>query len=231
MNVCVLQPTADFGDRWCHVIAPADGTGATLGGGMRGNILASDFAFDATSGPAGDLIFAWSGTMADDLYTSDPRTWLSPGQQALRDWCAATRPALEAAGRAVCFTPFSRHVLSDPQSTLTFDREMEDAPFHVTLAPACFLEPSMLDEVDDHLARAFESLGDRARAVLLTDAAPADDGAALSLRPLGSGVLPVDHMLDLLARCVPDSTPVILLPDQLDEQLARLDAAGVRPAR
>ncbi|MCA9291095.1 MAG: hypothetical protein KDA25_08200, partial [Phycisphaerales bacterium] len=111
-------------------------------------------------------VLVWSGTLGADLFEPHPMTWLAPGHAALRTWCDARRPGLEAGGARVLFLPHARHVLNDAQSTLSFLLDRAGQPFDVVLSTDALLEPSMLDDVEDHVERMHAALGDRSVAIL-----------------------------------------------------------------
>lgn len=163
----------------------------------------------AAAVPVGRVV-AWSGTLAEEgLFARDPRNWLRPGHEALAKFCSAVEGALRDGGIRLALRPHSRHVLSDPASCLRFLDERGEGPFDLALAPAALLEPSMLDEAEDHLERAFATLAGRAAIILLHDVAPKGDGLA-AVR-LGDGVLPRDALARLVAAHVPPQTPVVML--------------------
>ena len=142
-------------------------------------------------------------TLAEGLYDRDPATWLRPGHEALEAAWAALAPRVRSTGGTVCFVPHARHVLSDVQSSAHFHRERPDDPLEIALAPADLLEVDMLDDVEVHLTRMFETLGPITSSVMLEDVADEVDGHGLPRRcPLGAGRLPRDVVLDLLGRCV-----------------------------
>jgi hypothetical protein len=163
-------------------------------------------------------LVAWSGTLADDLYASDPRTWMAAGRAALDRWWSE----IGAAGRPVHLRPHCRHVLSDVPSCRRFIHDHAEAPPTLALAPADLLEPVMLDAVEDHLGRILELLVPCAAVVLLHDVEPTADGDRLVPVPLGAGRLACDDVRDLLKRHVPAELPVVLRADGIDGQMAWL---------
>ncbi len=163
-------------------------------------------------------VMAWSGTLGEELFEPNPRTWMAPGRDALDAFCDQVSGQLTTHGRVLCLRPHSRHVLSDIQTTLTFALERQDEPFEFALDPVALLEPSMLDTVDDHLTRIIDTLGGRCAMLLLRDARVSDDGESIESVPLGEGVLPRDLVRTLIDACVPDDTPVVITPERLDEQ-------------
>lgn len=166
----------------------------------------------------GERVVAWSGTLGDDLFASHPRTWMAPGHEALAEFCDQLHNQLSENHRVLCFRPHSRHVLSDIQSTLTFALERHDEPFEFALDPTALLEPSMLDAIDDHLTRIIDTLGGRCAMVMLSDAQVSADGQSIEHVPLGEGELPRDLTRQLLDSCVPEQTPIVIRPEQLEAQ-------------
>lgn len=171
-------------------------------------------------------VMTWSGTLADDLFASDPRTWMRPGREAFDAFCNDIAPQLEQHQRRLCFHPHSRHVLSDVQSCAKFLRDRENEPFEIALAPASLLEPSMMTHVEDHLRRMFETLGGTCAMLLLHDVRICNNGedgeAHCEAAALGDGLLPRDLVAALIEQHVPRNTPIVLLPERLDRQLAWL---------
>ena len=194
---------------------PAPGAMEVFASFADGNPLAADWLLDLDI--PGERIVAWSGTMSDELFGDDPRTWMPAGQEAFRQFCDSAAPTLLLRGRRLAFRPHARHVLSDVQSSLTFLRTRAGQPFEILLAPADLLTPALLADAEDHLTRAFEALGPRASGVLLQDAVV--EGDRLRPVPLGEGLLPAAPLRALLDRCVPADTPIILSPARLDAQL------------
>lgn len=188
----------------------------------EGNPLAPDWLFDVDV-PA-ERILMRSGTLADEPFGDDPRTWMRPGHEAFRAFCDAAAPTLRLRGKRIAFRPHARHVLNDVQGCLNFLRTREGQPFEIVLAPADLLTAEMLRDAEDHLTRILETLGSRASAVLLTDAAPTSEVPDAPLRevPLGEGVLPAAAYRRLIRACVPPTTPIVLLPSRLADQRAWL---------
>jgi hypothetical protein len=161
-------------------------------------------------------------------------TWLRPGREKFEQFCNELAPQLKAHERTICFQPHSRHVLSDVQSCINFLRDLEAhklagvgglGGFEIALSPATMFEPSMLRDVDDHLHRMFETLGERCAMVFLGDVKlhDHDDEPYCEAVPLGEGSFPRDVVLDLLARFVPQGTPVVLQSRSIASQLEWLN--------
>lgn len=189
---------------------------------LAGNPLGGDWLFDVDS--PGDRIVSWSGTLAEGLLDSDPRTWGRPGRAALGEYCDDIAKQLQAHHRRLCFHPHARHVLNDIPSCLTFLRDRSSQPFDIALAPASLLEPSMLDRLDDHLQRHFESLGAQCAMVLMNDVRVADTGEDephCMPAALGEGLFPRDLVRSLLAAHVPPATPIVLDGRQGSAAIAR----------
>jgi len=158
MNIHVLHSEVATGRR--RRIEPVGGGGALAVADESSNPLRSPL--DVAGAAACGRLVAWSGTLAEGLFDADPRTWMAPGHDAFAAFCDAIVDPLRAHGVRLCFRPHARHVLSDVPSSVSFLRERAAAPFEVALAPATMLTPSMLDMLDDHLRRMFETLGGEA---------------------------------------------------------------------
>jgi len=187
---------------------------------IRGNILAHDSLID-TEMP-GDRIVCWSGTLADELFAAYPANWLRPGREALQAFCREVAGQFRSHQRTICFQPHSRHVLSDAQSCLSLLREHDGGPFEIALSPATMLEASMLNDLEDHLARMFQSLGGQCALVMLSDVAESldDEGEPMCESvPLGQGRLPRELVRGLIREHVPATTPIVLRPQQIASQL------------
>lgn len=187
---------------------------------IDGNPLGAHFLADIDQ--ISPRLLMYSGTLAADLFGEDPRNWRSPGRAALDAFARRVGPMLTASKRTICFRPHARHVLADPQGGLQFLRDHPDEPFELALNPAEMLTADMLERVEDHLRRMMESLAPRAALVMLGDLrinAAGETEAA----PLGEGILPRKLLLSLIREHVPADTPIVLLPQKLDRQLAWLD--------
>jgi sugar phosphate isomerase/epimerase len=161
-------------------------------------------------------IVTWSGTLADEPFGDDPRTWMRAGHERFARFLDEVAPALRTHGRTLCFRPHHRHVLGDVHASVKLLRDRAGEPFEVLLSPSDLLAPSMLDTAEDHLARMFAHLGPVAAAVLLEDArigARSEETGLLEPCAAGEGALPLPLLRRLLAEHVPPATPVILPPD------------------
>ncbi|MCA9283585.1 MAG: hypothetical protein KDA22_00105 [Phycisphaerales bacterium] len=204
--------------------APSEVLGFRIGGNpLDPRDDAEPWAFDPSL--PGSLVFTWSGTLAPEPFAPDPRNWTRQGQEAFAAFCDQVRPAMEREERTLCVQPHARHALSDVQGALNFLRTRNGQPFGVAFAPASILTGSMLMEVDDHLTRAFETLGPLASAVVLEDVRPApsaEDNDAVQAVGLGEGILPRELVRRLLEAHVPAETPLVIRSGAIDRQLAWL---------
>lgn len=189
---------------------------------LRANPLRDDWMIDLDL--PGEMIVTWSGTLAEQPFERHSLTWLKPGHEALARFIAEVGPQLGAHRRTLVLRPHSRHVLSDVQSCITFALDHGDTPMALAFDPAALLEPSMLEAVEDHLTRMFETLGGRCAMVMLSDARTADDGDSIEPVPLGEGVLPRELVRRLLMDHVPTAMPIALRPQRLEQQLDWLGA-------
>ncbi len=181
---------------------------------VDGNPLSGAWLVDLDA-PSSRIV-SWSGTLADEPFGDDPRTWMRAGHERFAGFLGEVAPALRTHGRTLCFRPHHRHVLGDVHASVKLLRERAGEPFEVLLSPADLLAPSMLDTVDDHLARMFAHLGPVAAAVLLRDVRPGAGSAESGLLEpcaAGEGALPLALVGRLLAEHVPPETPVIILPE------------------
>ena len=198
--------------------------------GLASSVLASSHAGNPLSGDwladldaPGDRILCWSGTLADEPFEGDPRTWGGPGREALSRFCDELAGQLQACERTLCFHPHARHVLNDVPSCLTFRRGREGQPFEIALAPASLLEPSMMDRLAEHLQRQFESLGRECAMVLMNDVRIAGDDDNPRCEPaiLGDGLMQRDLVRSLLRDHVPAEVPIVIDGRQGSTAIAR----------
>lgn len=191
----------------------------------RGNPLDGTWLADLTC--PGNLIVSWSGTLAATLFESHPMTWLRSGREAFARFLGEIAPQLESSGKRLCFQPHCRHVLCDPQSCVVLGREQE-GPIGFALSPADMLEPVMIPDLEDHLTRAFEMLGEQCDMVILNDVivreGDSEDGGSCESVPLGQGVMPREHVLQLIDACVPSETPIVVSARRIEDQLQWLGA-------
>jgi hypothetical protein len=218
MRLCTILDTTTartigIPDAVCDLVVPHGVPGEAIASILPGNPLADDW-FGLVDLP-GDLLVTWSGTLSDELFGDDPRTWMPMGHERFESFCDAIREPLAASGNRLCFRPHARHVLSDPQGTLDFLRRREGEPFGLALAPADLLLPSMVADAEDHFTRILESMMPRADLLFLTDASPGtdqndEDGESMVPTPLGEGVLPAEVIMEAIHTMLPPSTPVVV---------------------
>jgi len=200
-------------------MATARGAPQAWGAFIDGNPLGGNWIADAEA-PARRIV-SYSGTLADEPFGDDPRTWMRAGHERFKAFCDEVEPALRAHGRTLCFRPHHRHVLGDVHASVKFLRDRASGPFEVLLSPADLLAPSMLAQAEDHLTRMFAHLGPVAAAVLLADCAPnaeTGENGLLSMSRLGEGALPMPLLSRLIAEFVPAETPIVLLPGAVEHQ-------------
>lgn len=177
----------------------------------RDNPLAGNWLLDVDA--PGSRAVAWSGTLADGLFERDLRTWTAPGRRAFADFCDALAPQLATHSRTLCFHPHARHVLNDVPSCLGFLRDRAGQPFEIAFAPASLLESSMLDRIEEHLQRQFESLGHQCAMLLLHDVRVVSDGdeeARCEAAELGQGLLPRDLVISLIRDHLRPEMPIVI---------------------
>ncbi len=224
----------------CDLVAmPLGAPGAPLGAFVGGNPLDGTWAADAEL--PGPWMLAWSGTLGGSLFEGTPANWMR-GPAALDAVCDELAPQLERHGKRLVLVPHARHVLSDARSALTWWCERvipgQDPnvvrrspggprPFGLALDPAAMLEPSMVDDIDDHMQSLLSSFGPRIDLLLLRDAKPGGaDPDSMVPCPLGEGVLPRERVLELMAAHLPPETPVAVAGAGLERSLAWLGRAG-----
>ena len=201
-------------DAVADLVVPQGAPTAAIASIASGNPLDDDW-FCPLDLP-GDGIVSWSGTLADELFGDDPRTWMGEGHQRFEGWCDDVRDALGRAGRVLHLRPHARHVLSDPQGTLDFLRRREGEPFGLALSPADLLLPSMMPDAEDHFARILEFMVPRAALVLLQDARPAEgDEDRMEPCPLGTGILPPPKLMAALADGLSEDAWVVVHPQDV----------------
>lgn len=187
---------------------------------VGGNPLGTDWLIDLDL--PGTRIVSWSGTLADgeDLFAAHPHNWMSPGSDALDRLLDELLPQFEQAERTLCLVPHARHVLSDVQSTINLARAHAGGALEIALAPGCFLTPSMLDTLEDHLERSFSTLSEAASFLLIEDLALSEDGENLMPTMFGEGVLDLDLLHEAMRRHWNPDKPVVIRSGNITEQLA-----------
>jgi hypothetical protein len=217
------------------IAAPLGSPGTPQAAFVGGNPLDGSWMFDAEL--PGPWAFAWSGTLGDSLFEGVPANWMH-GPAALDALCDELAPQLTRHGKRLVLVPHARHVLSDARSALTWWCERvipgQDPnvvrssptgarPFGLALDPAAMLEPSMLEDIEDHMQSLLSSFGPRVDALILRDAAvdPADPERLASCT-LGDGILPRERLQELIGLHVPESTPILVPGAGLGRALAWL---------
>ncbi len=209
------SPAIDGAGPGLRRIVDADGRAvATV---LGGNPLAEDWSPPEAAAIEGDLVI-WSGSLAPDLLTAHPHTWMQPGKDRLGERVESLLSAVPA-GRRLLLRCHARQVLSDPPSVRAFLRERGALPVGLLLEPAAVFEASMLgDDVADHVDRVLSGLGDLAAMLLLSDVAAGDpaagDGADAAACPRlvapGRGRLPADVLARAIERWVAPAVPRVV---------------------
>lgn len=168
-------------------------------------------------GPRSALV--WSGGLADSLYAKDPMTWMAPGRSALAMFCDAVAPHLLDARRELVIRPHCRHAIPDPTAAASFFGERSGGPFAIALDPVALFEMDMLWRWEDHLARAFETLGPLASVVILSSPSESPDSDDLPVRaPVGEGCFDVGVLGRLVSQhCRADSLVVFPVGDEASQ--------------
>lgn len=171
----------------------------------------------------GETIVMWSGSLNEQLFEPHPMNWMKPGEEAFSELTQQLSSIASSVDARVLLQPHTRHVLSDTQTTFNFLRSTEgNSAVGLALCPATLLEPSMLNSVEDHLTRIFETLAPVASLILLTDAALGQSEDRIEPVPLGQGLLPQGLIRELADRNVPQSAEVAVLGPSVSAQLAWL---------
>lgn len=198
--------TDDSGDG----LIRAAGGGETILASMRGgNPLDPNWDVGKQLHDCSRLV-TWSGTMADELFVGHPANWMPVGAESFRQRCDVIAAELAASGIEWCIRPHARHVTSDVPSCQHFLNSRADSVMTLAFDPAAMLEPSMLSALDEHLPRMFQTLGERATMVLLSDAAVDAAGDSIAVMQPGRGVMPGAMLRELVQRHVPTETPIVL---------------------
>lgn len=197
-----LARLAGVPDAVADLVVPLGSPDTAIASILDGNPLADGW-FASIDVP-GSLLVAYSGTLADELFGDDPRTWMGAGHAAFKDLCAAVAPALKANDRRLLFRPHARHVLSDPQSCVDFLRKNEASPFGLAVSPCDFFVPGMVEMSADHFGRIEASVLPLAELVFLEDKRPGSSDL-LEPCPLGEGILPRTILANVAAE-----TPIVV---------------------
>lgn len=179
-------------------------------------------------------MLAWSGWVDDDpaggMFARTAATWGPSAWAGLTAACDRLVPELAAGGAELCIRPHARHVLSDTQRCLTFLRSREGQPIRLLLDAPGLLTGGMLPMVEDHLERAFATLGGHPGvwAVLLSNvqrAAPDSDDDLLMPAPLGAGLIDPDLIVSAWRRHCPPELPCVILDTAVRSQLELLSSS------
>ncbi|NNF42150.1 MAG: hypothetical protein HKN62_03710 [Phycisphaerales bacterium] len=216
MNIWVTRPgpTPATIDLMPHSGGTRQGVWAT------GNPLADGWTPDATATP---ILVMDAGSLADDPLTPHPANWLRPGRAALD--AVVARTVAEMNAERLCLRPHCRQVLSDLPSCRAFQNDHAPDRIGVALAPAAMLEPSMVDDLDEHLERLFAPGPDLWSMVFLSDVR-CPSGGVIEAGPLGSGTLPRETVRRHLAPFVAAGTPIVIEGEDVAGQVAWLSGAG-----
>ena len=216
-----LAALAGVPDAVADMVVPLGEPDSAVASILEGNPLAEDWI--APLDVPGEYLVAWSGTLAEDLFGDEPRTWMQAGHKALDAFCEEVAPRLDTLDRTLLFRPHARHVLSDPQGALNFLRQHENEPFGLAVSPGDLLLPSMLENLEDHLERILVFLAPRATMIFLEDVTPAEDGESMQPAPIGEGILPQLQVRELMHAHLPAEMPVVVKPTETAEALQWLD--------
>lgn len=214
MPVALLHPVPANAPRGvAGVVRTGDETiGWWLGPALVGaNAAALDTLIAHPDAPG--LLMAWSGGLGDGPFDRSPRTWMTPGREALAEACDRVTPLLEGAGRRLLVRTHCRHVLSDAPACAAFAKARAGGPLGVALDPASMLEASMLRGVEDHLERLFALAAPHSEAVVAMQVAPptGDDPDALP-EPARAGAFDAARYGELL-RARPERLTIVAGPD------------------
>jgi hypothetical protein len=159
------------------------------------------------------LLMAWSGGLGEGPFDRSPRTWMTPGREALAEACDRVTALLEGAGRRLLLRTHCRHVLSDAPACAAFAKARSGGPLGVALDPASMLEASMLRGVEDHLERLFALAAPHCEAVVAMQVAPrADDDPDALPDPARTGAFDAARFGELL-RARADLLTIVAGPD------------------
>lgn len=219
-----LASRAGIPDAAADLVVPLGGPAEAIASILPGNPLAEDWL--ASLDVPGERLVCWSGTLAEELFADEPRTWMRPGHAALEEFCDSVAPALKADSRRMLLRPHARHVLSDPQGSLDFLRKHEGDPFGLAVSPCDLLLPEMLEQLEEHLERILGILAPRAEILFLEDARPTEDGQAMEYAPIGKGVLPQELTRDILLGGMPQQVPLVVRASESRDALAWLGIDG-----
>lgn len=187
---------AEDGRRWASGVAPAlEEVGPEP-------ILAA-----LREGCTGERVFAWGF----GLNEAPPGYWGREAWERLEATIAAVAPALADRGARLLLRPRHGRTLADVPGALRLLNGPFGERLGIILDAAAMLAPSTVAGGTDHLRRAFESLGPRAEALVLSNVASAPggrwgDGERLAPAPLRAGLVDADLLLALAREHVPEGT-------------------------
>ena len=178
---------------------------------IGGNPLGPDWLVD-TDLP-GERIACWSGTpirsgRERDLFA--PIAQLDePGLEALDRFLDEMIPGLERRDQAVPDPPCSSRA-QRRRGSINLIRARGGAPIEIALSPISLLTPSMLDTLEEHLERSFETLAEHAPFLHLHDAVIDRERDLLVPAPLGSGIIDATAIREAVHRHWPADKPVVI---------------------
>jgi hypothetical protein len=171
-------------------------------------------------------VVRWSGWLGEGTFVRDPATWSPGGWKEFERACV--RMGKDAGDARVIIRPHARHVLSDPQRSLTFLRAHERR-LGLLLDPFAMLESTMLARVDEHLERAMDALIEHpgVEGVVACNVIEREtqDGVSLVPTPIERGLVASDLILKMVRR-VPPHMPIVLLDEAFESDAALLDGVG-----
>jgi len=174
--------------------------------------------------PGAGPIILWSGTPESDLFARSPRAWLMPADENLTRLCDQLSALAQTHNCRILLRPHARHILSDIPRCLRF-LQNKPASLGLALDPIAMLEPSMLRDWEDHLARILQSLAPLSDALFISNIARApdpDSDAALTSAPLHTGFLPPDKLRAHFSPALHANLDLIFLGADPDRQHSQL---------
>lgn len=216
------HPRAEISRAHAETAPPADLRSFAL---VPGNPQSPEWHHPPIAAGASTPWLCWSGSLAPNPFTPDPRNWMRAGQEAFHRWAdglAAEYAARDSGNdpRAVrcAVLPHHTQLLSDLSGQMRLWHQYGARGIGSVLHPAALIAPSMLRDLEDHLLRAFTMLGPRCILCILQDIdlLQHDAGdAEVRLVPWGSGRMPHALVERLLNKHVPPTIPVCIPKDPL----------------
>jgi len=163
----------------------------------------------------GARVFAWGGPVED----AAPGYWGREAWERLEATIAELIPTLAERGTRLLLRPQQGRTLADVPGALRLLNGPLGERLGLILDPAAMLAPSMIRGAADHLRRAFEALGPRADALVLSNIAAvpgSSDDERLAPAPLRGGLIDPDLLLALAAEHVPETTLRVFLSGDRD---------------